>query len=160
MALGALKHRNIAEIDWMLEGFIGFVTGLAFAVGQRAQIHRMLKGTCFDIALRWRSGVIDHRVANIAIAADDFSGIAHVFAVVTTKTTREVQVADVVWMRLPIGFHLREKIRLEESLNLFNRTVHRGTLSGINVGILSLIEIIQSGSDSINRFGRSRIRLT
>jgi hypothetical protein len=41
MALDALKLRDVAEIDWMLEGFVRFVTELAFVIGESAQINRM-----------------------------------------------------------------------------------------------------------------------
>ncbi len=41
MALGALEHRDIAEIDWMHERFVGLVTRFAFAFGKRAQIDWM-----------------------------------------------------------------------------------------------------------------------
>ena len=41
MALDALELRNVAEINGMLEGFIGLVTELAFVIHQPAEIDRM-----------------------------------------------------------------------------------------------------------------------
>ena len=44
MAFGALKGRNVAEINWVLKGLVRFMAELAFVFRQRAQIDRMLKG--------------------------------------------------------------------------------------------------------------------
>ena len=44
MALDALKHRDVAEIDRVAEWFVGFVASLAFAIRQAAEVHRMLDG--------------------------------------------------------------------------------------------------------------------
>ena len=62
------------------------------------------------ILFRWTRGVVKHRMADVAIAADDFAGITLVLAVVTTETTRRRQVTDIVWMSLPIGLHFRKKV--------------------------------------------------
>jgi len=62
--------------------------------------------------------IVKHRVADIAVVCDDLSGIAHVFSVVATEAAGEIEVPDVVRMRLPISLHLWEKIGTEDSLNL------------------------------------------
>ena len=43
MALDALEHRDVAKIDRMLEGFVGLVTRLAFAIGKAPEVNRMLE---------------------------------------------------------------------------------------------------------------------
>jgi len=42
VTLGALKHRNISQIDRVLERFVSLVTRLALSIGQAAEINRML----------------------------------------------------------------------------------------------------------------------
>jgi hypothetical protein len=43
MAFNALEHRNITQIHWMLERLVRFVAILAFVIGERAQINRVLE---------------------------------------------------------------------------------------------------------------------
>src|SRR5438874_9713939 len=70
MAFGALKHRDVAEIDGMLEWFVGLVAELAFAFGERAQIDRMLARPQLRVFFRRARGVIDHRVANVTVVGN------------------------------------------------------------------------------------------
>ena len=42
MTLHTLEHRYVAKIHRMLERLVGFVTGFAFAIGEAAEIDRML----------------------------------------------------------------------------------------------------------------------
>jgi hypothetical protein len=42
MTFHALEHRYIAQVNWMLKRLVGFVAGFAFAIGQSAQVHRVL----------------------------------------------------------------------------------------------------------------------
>ena len=86
MALDALEHRDVAEIDRMFEGFVGLVTRLAFAIGKAAEVHRMLERD--RLRRRCRTlGVRQYSVADVAIVANHLPAVTHVFAVVTTKTT-------------------------------------------------------------------------
>jgi len=43
MALGALEHRDVAEVDWVLEGFVGPVATLAFASCEAAEVDGMFE---------------------------------------------------------------------------------------------------------------------
>ena len=43
MALDALEHRNVAEVDGVAEALVRLVTGLALAIGQATEVHRMLE---------------------------------------------------------------------------------------------------------------------
>lgn len=84
MALSALEHRDVTEIDWMLEWLVRLMAELAFAVGERAQINGMDKRPCLH--RRFRIGrVINHRVTNVAVIRDDLSFFADVVAVVTAE---------------------------------------------------------------------------
>ena len=42
MTFNTLKHGNVSEVDWMFEGGISFVTALALAIGEAAQVDRVL----------------------------------------------------------------------------------------------------------------------
>ena len=53
--------------------------------------------------------------------------------------------ADIVRMSLPVGFHLREKVRLEDALNLSDAGFNGFVLGRINVQIVGSIELIQAG---------------
>lgn len=44
MAFHALKHRDVAEIYGMLKRFVRLVAGVAFAIGQAAEIDWVLNG--------------------------------------------------------------------------------------------------------------------
>jgi hypothetical protein len=60
MALHALKHRNISEFNWMLKRFVRFVTGFAFAIGERSEINRMLEWSHPRVLFRRCCRVVDH----------------------------------------------------------------------------------------------------
>ena len=68
--------------------------------------------------IRW---VSQNSVTNVAVVSDYFAGVTYVFAVVTTKTTGGVEVADVIGVCLPIRFHLREEVSLEGPLHFGDR---------------------------------------
>jgi hypothetical protein len=84
MTLHALKHRDITKINRMLEGLVRFMAIVAFVVGQRAEINRVLEWSGL-----YRSGrikrVVDYRVADVAVVGDDFAGVADVLAIVTAE---------------------------------------------------------------------------
>lgn len=116
MALNALKRRDISKIDRMFEGLAGLVARLTFPFCQGTQIDRMLERR----RLRRGTGirrVSQNGVTNVAVVSDYFAGVTYVFAVVTTKTTGGVEVADVIGVCLPIRLHLREEVGLEGSLH-------------------------------------------
>lgn len=43
MTLNALKHRDITQIYGMLERLVRFMAILAFVIGERAQVNRVLE---------------------------------------------------------------------------------------------------------------------
>ena len=83
-------------------------------------------------------------MANIAVVADDFATTAHVLAVVTTKTTIEIKMADVVRVSLPVSLHFREEIGLEDSLDFSHRPFNDIRVLSVNIRILLRIELIET----------------
>lgn len=85
MTLDALKHRDITKIHGMLEWLVRFMAIVAFVVGERAQINRVLEWSGLHIRFGRGCRVIDHRMADVAIVGDDFAAATDVLAVVTAK---------------------------------------------------------------------------
>ena len=56
------------------------------SIRQAAEIYRMLKRAEFYRSRRIRR-IVDHRVTDIAVVSNHFAAVAHVLAVMTTKTT-------------------------------------------------------------------------
>ena len=129
----------------MLKWFVCLVTELAFVISKPSEINRMLK--CFrpHIFFGRASRIVDDRVADVAIIPDHFAGIANVLTVMTAETSRRIKMTDIIRMSLPIRFHLREKIRLEDALDLFDAGPNGFILAGINIYIVGSIELIQAG---------------
>ena len=76
-------------------------------------------------------------MTEITVVADHLSGITHVFAVVAAEAAREIKVADVIRVRLPISLHFRKRVSPEDSLHFtdgrFDRLILVGlALSGID----------------------------
>jgi len=126
MTLNTLEHRYVAEIYRMLEELVGLMTELAFMlVGETTEVYRMLKRTSFHILLRRGGGIVNHRVADIAVVGNHLAGVADVLAIMTTEATREDQMTDVVRMRPPIRFHLRKEIGLKDALHFRDGAIDR-----------------------------------
>jgi hypothetical protein len=60
-------------------------------------------------------------VTDIAVISNGLAGVAYVLSIMTTEAAREIEMTDVVGVRLPVSLHLRKKIRTEYSLYLFDR---------------------------------------
>ena len=124
MTIGALKHRDISEVDGVLKRLFGGVTAIAFTRCQTAEVYRVFEGAGAWILFGWARGIEKHLVADIAIVGDHLAGIALVLTIVATETTRRLHVTDVVWVGLPVGLHLRKEIVLINALNLRNGSVN------------------------------------
>jgi hypothetical protein len=146
MAFGALKHRDVAEIHRMFKRFVSLVTGFAFSVGERAKIDGM--GEPRDL---YRScgilRVIDYCVTDIAIVANNFAAITNVLSIMAAKTTRRVEVTDVVRVRCPVGSHLREEVSFKDSLRLGDCPFDRVIFLHVNLAVICLIETIENRGD-------------
>ena len=56
-------------------------------------------------------GLIECRVTDVAVLANDLAGSrAYMLTVMTAKTSLPVEMPDVIRMRAPIGSHFREEI--------------------------------------------------
>lgn len=99
-------------------------------------------------------------MTNIAIVANDFTVVANVFAIMTTKTTDRVEVSDIIRVRLPIGFHFRKEVGLENPLYFCNCTLNGLLFLRVDVGVVSFVETIERCRDGVNRFIGSRVLLT
>lgn len=143
----------------MFERFIGPVAGFAFAIGQCAEIHRMLERSRLSILGRWPCGIEDDRVADVAIVSNNFTCIANVFAVVAAETTGEIEMSDVVWVCLPISFHFGEEVRSIDPLHFTNCSAHSFALAPVQFAIVRAVEIIKTARYCVNRFGLGGVRL-
>ena len=119
VALRTLEHRNVAQIQRMLEGLVGFMTTLAFPIAQRTQINRVLERAGRHGRFRV-CRVVKNRVTDIAVGTDRLAGITYMLSIMTTEAAAEIEMTDIVRMCLPVGFHLREEIGAEYSLDLLD----------------------------------------
>ena len=90
MTFYALKHGNISQVNRVFEWFISFVTCVAFATFESAEVDRMLEGASLHIPLRRRRRVVNHGVADAAIVGDDFAAVTDMLTIVTTEAAREI----------------------------------------------------------------------
>ena len=119
MALGAIEARQIAEINRVLE--------------------------CPALYRQWRSafGLIQNRVADVAIVPDDFARAAYVLAVVTAEAPLRIVMAYVVGVSLPVNFHLREKVGLKDPLQLGDGRFNRVLFALIYFFVIGAVIIIE-----------------
>src|ERR1043165_1624294 len=77
------------------------------------------------LACRVRDGLsakslIQRRVANITIIADNAPIRAEVLSIMAAKTPLTVEMPDVVRVRFPVSFHFGKEIRRVDALQLFD----------------------------------------
>ena len=87
MAFNALKHRDIPKIDRMLKWLVCLVARFAFAVSEASKIDGMLKRAGSRIVFRRARGIVDYRMADVAIIPDHFACIANMLAVMTAEAS-------------------------------------------------------------------------
>jgi len=127
----------------MLKRLVSLVAELTLVfVGEPAKVNRMLKGPGFYRGCRIQR-IVDHGVTNIAVLGNHFAGVADVLAIMAAETAREVKMTNIVWVRLPVGLHLGEKVGLKDTLNLSYRAFDRSLLLQVHVFVVGLIELIQ-----------------
>ena len=98
-------------------------------------------------------------MTDIAVVADDFARVADVLAVMTTKTTVEIKMSDVVGMSLPVGLHLREKIRSKDPLKFGGRCLDVVASLGMKIRIVLGIKLIETRRNRPDPLVFSCIRL-
>ena len=84
----------------------------------------MFEGSGAWVLFDGARGIVKHRVADVAIVADHFAGVALVLAIVATETSTEIKMTDVVRVGLPIHFHFRKCCSLINSLHLIDRVAN------------------------------------
>jgi hypothetical protein len=85
MTFDTLKHRYIAQVNRVLKRLVSFVAGFAFAIGEAAEVDRMLNRQRLENGCR-TGRIGQYRMTDAAIFGDDLAGIADVLAVVTAET--------------------------------------------------------------------------
>ena len=86
MTLNTLEHRDVAQVDRVLEGLVGLMTSLTFAIGQGTQIDRVL----IRPELYRRGGIcriVNDCVTDIAVVANYLPFLANVIAIMATETS-------------------------------------------------------------------------
>ena len=80
-----MEARDVPEIYRVSERLIGLMTGVAFAIGKRAEINRMLNHEGFKSRGR-TCRIRQNGVTDIAIVRNNFAVVAYMFTIVTTET--------------------------------------------------------------------------
>ena len=115
----------------MLKAAISFVAGGALELALLAERDRMAERAVWSMGSDSALGLVECRVTETAVFADDAPCLTHVLAVVTAEAALKVEVADIVRVRLPVGLHFGEGVGLEDALHLSRRahaqvvSVHR-----------------------------------
>src|SRR5258708_32285489 len=99
-------------------------------------------------------------MADVAVITNNLARIADVLTIMAAKAPLGIEVADVVWMSLPISLHLREKVSLKEALGFGNGRFDPFGLLRINIRIIRAIEIIQARGNRFQRFVSGMILVT
>ena len=97
-------------------------------------------------------------MTDIAVVADHLARVADVLAVMTTKTTTEIKMADVIRMSLPVGPHLGEKISSKDSLQLGGRCLDVVASLRVKIWIVLRVKLIEARRNRPDTFDFSVIR--
>ena len=89
VAIGAVRSGQVSDVNRVLESL---------------SWHR--RDLCATFLL------IHHRMAGVAVFADDLAVLAHVVAIVAAETALIVHVADVIGMGLPVHLHVGKELSL------------------------------------------------
>ena len=116
MAINALEFCQVAQIDRVCEGPASFVARGAIEPRQLAEVYGMFERSVLCGCDRPVYGLIERRVADVTISANDFACAADMLAVMATETARVVVVADVVRVSAPVNLHFRKDEGLKNAL--------------------------------------------
>lgn len=86
-------------------------------------------------------------MADVAVVPNYLPRVTHMLAIVTTKTTRRIEVSDVVQVSGPIRLHLREKVSLENTLRLSDRCFDLVCFLRVELTVVGAIKTIETGCD-------------
>ena len=98
-------------------------------------------------------------MTDVAIITNQFSRVADVLAVMTTKTTGRVEVSEVIWMSGPIGFHLGEEVGLEDALRFADRGFDRVGLLRVQLAVVGSIKPVETRCNCVERLLLRRVGL-
>ena len=112
MAFAALELRDVTEVQRVLERAVAFVADRTLVSVLVADVHRMLEIAAGGLEVLARESLVDGRVADAAVVADDLPVPAEVLPVMAAEASLADQVTDVITMALPIGVHLGEEVCL------------------------------------------------
>src|SRR5690242_13336087 len=116
MTLDTGELRNVPKIHGMFEWTFTRVTCLAFQRGEITKFDGMFIRAHLRISFGRRSGVVNHCVTDVAVVSNHLAILADMLSIVTPEASREIEVANVVRMSLPIDLHLGKRIRREDPL--------------------------------------------
>ena len=88
MTFDALKHRDVPEVNRVLEGLVCMMTALTLAICKPSEIHRVLERTRARVLLGRPCRIEKYCVTDITVVSDHFAGVAHVLTIVAAKATR------------------------------------------------------------------------
>ena len=158
MTFAALKLRDVAEVQGMLERPVAFVTRGALPCVLVAEIDGMLEHARWWLKRFSSEGLIDRRVTDRTVISDNAAVVTEVLTVMTAETSLSVEVPDVVGMSAPIRFHFREKVGLINLFQLSDRSRDRLALRGENFRIARSIVIGHPFLDRRQGFIIRRVR--
>ena len=151
MADRTLKLRDVAQIYRMFERLVRLMTCVA-AVGLKGtEIDRMFERTRLDVGLRRPLRIVKHGVTNVAIVGDHLARLAYVVSIVTAEAAGEVNVSDIIRMRLPVRFHLGEEVGLVNILDRRDRRSDGVLPARKDIRIIRLIKIHYPAVDGRQR---------
>src|SRR5215471_6651420 len=88
------------------------------------------------------------RVALVTITGQNPAVGAYMLSIVTAEASAEVEMAQIVGMRLPVHLHLREGGALENLLHFSNGIANLRWPGFGNVGVLALVKVLQALGNS------------
>ena len=98
-------------------------------------------------------------MADVAIVANDFAGVTDVLAVVTTKTSGRIEMADIVRMSRPIRFHLGEEVGPEDALSFADCCFDGVGFLCVKLVVVGAIETVETRGDGVERLLLGGVRL-
>ena len=136
VAVAAVHGCHVAQIDRMLErcAFRGYKRGIPFTLTQ-------------------------HGVASIAFFGNDLALGADMLAVMAAKTSRKIEMTDVVVVSSPVQFHLWKGGRTVDPLEFRDRSAHVDLLRRFQGGVLARIKLMDFRSDALHGFVSTLVRI-
>src|ERR1019366_2034634 len=147
-----------ATCAWLLRPDASAVAIGAVHGGQIAEVNRVLEN------LGWQRGdlrptflLIHHRMAGVAIFADDFAILADVIAIVAAEAALIIEMANVVGMGLPVYLHGGKERGAVDALQFDDSSFDAVHLGRCDLRILVLVELCNRGGNRVLRLVRGLV---